>query len=108
MNPWLTLIAAIVCEVVGTGNLKLSNGFTELLPSALVVIFYAASFYLFGLALREIEVSVAYAVWSGLGTALIAALGVIIFKEPVSLERAFWLICIIAGVVGLHLSGGVH
>jgi len=108
MNPWLTLIAAIVCEVIGTSNLKLSDGFTELLPSVLVLVFYVASFYLFSLALREIDFSVAYAVWSGLGTALIAALGFIFFKDPVTLERLFWLVCIIAGVVGLHLTGSVH
>jgi len=108
MNPWLTLIAAIVWEVRGTSNLKLSDGFTELLPSALTLAFYAASFSLFSLALREIDVGVTYAVWSGLGTALIAALGVIFFKDPVTLERLFWLVCIIVGVVGLHLIGSAH
>ena len=53
--------------MIGTSNLKLSDGFTELLPSALVLAFTAASFYLFSLALREIDFGVAYAVWSGLG-----------------------------------------
>lgn len=108
MNPWLTLMAAIVCEVIGTSNLKLSDGFTVLLPSALVIVFYATSFYLFSLALREIDVGVAYAVWSGLGTALIATLGVVFFREQMSPERAFWLSCIIAGVVGLHMTGSGH
>lgn len=93
MNAWLTIIAAIVCEVVGTSNLKLSNGFSEHLPFALVVVFEAASsFYLLSLVLIEIDVGVAYAVWLRLATALIAALGVIVFKNPVSLERVFWLI----------------
>ena len=94
--------------MIGTSNLKHSDGFTEFPQSALVLAFYAASFYLFSLALREIDVGVAYAVWSGLGTALIAALGVIFFKDPVTQERLFWLICIIAGVVGLHLTGSAH
>ena len=108
MNPWLTLMAAIVCEVIGTSNLKLSDGFTVLLPSAMVIVFYGTSFYLFSLALREIDVGVAYAVWSGLGTALIATLGVVFFREQMSPERAFWLSCIIAGVVGLHMTGSGH
>jgi small multidrug resistance pump len=108
MNSWLILIAAIVCEVIGTSNLKLSDGFTVLLPSTMVLVFYGTSFYLFSLALREIDVGVAYAVWSGLGTALIVTLGVALYREEMSPERAFWLSCIIAGVVGLHLSGGGH
>jgi len=79
-----------------------------LLPSALVFVFYVVSIYLFSLALKAIDVGVAYAVWSGLGTALIAVLGVIVFKDRMGPERAFWLICIIVGVVGLHLTGSTH
>ena len=108
MNPWIILITAIVCEVIGTSSLKLSNGFTVLLPSVLVLVLYVASIYLFSLALKEIDVSVAYAVWSGLGTALVAFLGVIAFKDQMNPEKVFWLICIIAGVVGLHMTGSTH
>ena len=108
MNGWITLIVAIIFEVVGTLNLKLSNGLTELLPSVLVFLFYLTSVYLFSLALREIDVGVAYAVWAGLGTALVAVFGAIVFKDPVTLERIAWLACIIVGVTGLNLSGGGH
>jgi small multidrug resistance pump len=60
------------------------------------------------LALKRIDVSVAYAVWSGLGTAMIAAIGLLIFKEPLTLVKMLSLLCIIAGVIGLNAVGGVH
>ena len=105
---WLYLVAAIVTEVVGTTNMKLSEGFSKLVPSVLVFVFYGLSLVALTLALKRIDVSVAYAVWSGLGTALIAALGLMIFKEPLSLVKILSLLCIIAGVIGLNSAGGVH
>jgi small multidrug resistance pump len=108
MNPWLALTGAIVLEVSGTVSMKLSDGFTKLAPSILIFVFYAASFALLTLALKKIDVSVAYAVWAGIGTALIAFVGIVYFKEPLSVLKVFSIFLIIAGVIGLNLSGAKH
>jgi small multidrug resistance pump len=108
MNPWLALAGAIVLEVSGTVSMKLSNGFTRLVPSILIFVFYAASFAMLTLALKKIDVSIAYAVWAGVGTALIATVGILYFKEPLSALKVFSIFLIIAGVIGLNLSGTKH
>jgi small multidrug resistance pump len=105
---WLYLILAILLEVSGTTCMKLSGGFTRLIPSILLFVFYILSFGMLTLALKRIDVSVAYAVWSGMGTALIATIGVLWFKEPLTAVKLISLGLIIIGVVGLNLSGGAH
>lgn len=101
---WLYLAFAIGFEIAGTTCLKLSAGFTRPLPSALMLAAYVASFSLLTLAVRVIPISVAYAVWSAIGTAVIAAIGVIVFREPFSWLKLGCLVVIIAGVAGLHLA----
>jgi len=88
--------------------MKLSEGFTKLVPSIWLFVFYTLSLGMLTLALKRIDVSVAYAVWSGVGTALIATIGVLWFKEPATALKLVSLALIIAGVVGLNLSGGAH
>ncbi len=105
MQYWLYLATAIVLEVLGTTSMKLSAGFSKTIPSILMFIFYLASLAVMTLALKKIDVSVAYAVWAGLGTALIATIGIIYFNESAPLLKIISLVLIIAGVVGLHLSG---
>jgi small multidrug resistance pump len=105
---WLFLLLAILSEIVGTTMLRLSDGFTKLLPSVAMAVFYALSFGALSLTLKRIDVGVAYAVWSAVGTALIATIGVLWFHEPVTALKVFSLVAIIGGVVGLYLSGGVH
>ena len=105
---WLYLVAAIVTEVIGTTSMKFAEGFTRLIPSILVFVFYGLSLVALTLALKRIDVSVAYAVWSGLGTAMIAAIGLLVFKEPLTLVKMLSLLCIIAGVIGLNAAGGIH
>jgi small multidrug resistance pump len=105
---WLYLVLAILLEVSGTTCMKLSEGFTKLGPSILLFVFYTLSFGMLTLALKKLDVSVAYAVWSGMGTALIATIGVLWFKEPVTALKLISLGLIIIGVVGLNLSGGAH
>jgi len=107
MKSWIFLFGAIVLEVAGTTCMKLSNGFSKTLPSILLFAFYGLSFAALTLALKKFDVSVAYAIWSGVGTALIAIIGVAWFKEPVNAIKIGSLCLIIAGVVGLNL-GGVH
>ncbi len=87
--------------------MKLSQGFSKLIPSILIFVFYAASFSVFTLALKRIDVSIAYAIWAGLGTALIAVIGIFWFKEPVNALKIISLIVIVAGVIGLNLSDRV-
>jgi small multidrug resistance pump len=108
MQSWFLLVAAIVTEVGGTTCLKLSDGFSRLIPSLGVVVLYPLSFVFLATVLKVIDVSVAYAIWSGLGTALIAVIGILIFGEPLSAARLVSLGFIIVGVVGLQLTGAVH
>ena len=108
MQGWFLLIAAIAAEVGGTTCLKLSEGFSKLIPSVGVALFYPVSFVFLAVVLKTMDVSVAYAIWSGLGTALIAIIGFLIFDEPMSVIRVASLALIVAGVVGLQLSGAVH
>lgn len=105
---WLYLALAILLEVSGTTCMKLSEGFTRMVPSILLVVFYTLSLGMLTLALKKIDVSMAYAIWSGVGTALIATIGVLWFKEPATALKLVSLGLIIIGVVGLNLSGGAH
>ncbi len=104
MSSWLLLFFAIVTEVSGTTCMKLSKGFTELWPTILVFVFYGFSFTASTFALKTIDLSIAYAVWTGLGTAIIVFVGMIWFKESLSLVKALALMMIIVGVVLLNLS----
>lgn len=107
--PWIMLSLAIVTEVVATTALKASDGFSRAAPAVVVVVGYVASFYLMARALKTLDVGVVYAIWSGAGTAAIAALGVVFFAESISVMKVFWIAVIIAGVVGLQAtSGGSH
>lgn len=101
---WFYLIGAIVLEVLGTTSMKLSEGFTRLLPSVLIFVFYAGAFVGLTLALRRMEVSVAYAIWSGVGTALIAIIGFLWFREAVTPVKLVSLSMIVLGVIGLNLT----
>jgi small multidrug resistance pump len=105
---WLTLIAAIILEVIGTTSMKLAEGFTRLVPSVAVFVFYSASLAMLTLALKKWDVSVAYAIWSGLGTALIVVVGVLWFGEALTWMRAISIVLILIGVIGLNLSGSPH
>ena len=105
---WLHLTFAILSEVAGTTCMKLSAGFTKSTPSALMWLFYGVSFYLLTLTLKKVDVSVPYAIWSGVGTALIATVGVLYFREPFGILKAVGIVAIIGGVVALNMSGAAH
>src|SRR5262245_45006427 len=105
---WVYLSLAIVFEVAATSCLKLSAGFTKLVPSVLLAVFYGVSFCLLAMALKRIDVSVAYAVWSGVGIALISTIGVVYFREPLSALKIVGALAIIGGVIALNLAGGAH
>ena len=99
MNAWFYLGVAIVSEVAATSALKASEGFTRLWPSLLVVAGYAAAFYFLSLTLKSIPVAVGYAVWSGVGIALIALIGWLFFKQALDAPTLLGLALIVAGVL---------
>lgn len=102
---WLLLFVAIGFEVAGTTCMKLSDGFSKVVPSVLIFIFYGVSFALFAMALKKgINLSAAYAIWCGIGISLIAIIGILHFKEPVTALKMGSIALIIAGVVGLSFA----
>lgn len=98
---WFYLLLAIFFEIAGTTSMKLAAGFHNLIPSILVFVFYGLSITSLTLALKEIELGIAYAIWAGLGTALIVIVGIIQFNESISVIKLVCIVLIIIGVVGL-------
>jgi small multidrug resistance pump len=98
------LAAAILFEVSGTTCMKLAEGFTRPVPSVLIVVFYSLCFTFLTFALKKIDISVAYAIWAGIGMALITAVGILWFKEPATWLKFASIGLIILGVVGLRLT----
>ena len=101
--PYLTLFLAVLAETIGTTALQASQAFTRPVPTAIVVVAYAAAFYLLGLALRSFPVGVAYAIWSGLGIALIALIGFLVFGQRLDTPAVIGLGLILAGILVIHL-----
>ncbi len=95
----LYLTIAIISEVVATSALKSSQGFTNLIPSLLVVVGYGLAFYFLSLVLKTIDVGVAYAVWAGLGVVLVALVGAVIYKQIPDLPAITGMVLIVSGVL---------
>lgn len=104
MLPVIYLTLAILLEVAGTTSMKLAEGFTKPFPSVMIFVFYLLSFICLTLSLKRLEISVAYAIWAGLGTSLIAIIGIFYFQEPVTVIKMGGLLLIVVGVVGLNLA----
>ncbi|MGH6804983.1 MAG: DMT family transporter [Methyloceanibacter sp.] len=102
--PWILLFVAILLEVAGITSMKLSRGFAEVIPSIAVPVFYVLSAAAVILALKRLDLSVTYAIWSGVGTALAAMIGIAYFREPLTLIKLASLALVILGVVGLSLA----
>ncbi len=105
---WIAVITAGLLEVGFAIMLKLSNNFTKLWPSIGFVAFAWASFSLLAWSLKVLPIGTAYAVWTGIGAAGTAILGMVIFKDPVSLIRITAIAFIIAGVILLNFSSSNH
>jgi small multidrug resistance pump len=103
MRSYLYLAVAIASEVTGTAALKYSDGFSELVPTAVVVAGYLGAFYLLSLTLQELPVGLVYATWSGIGIVAAALLGVVLFDEPVDAAGIAGMALIVAGVAVLNL-----
>lgn len=99
---YVYLLCAIVAEVIATSALKAANGFTNAVPSIIVVVGYAAAFYFLSLTLRTLPVGIAYAIWSGLGIVLISIVGWIVYKQALDLPALIGMGLIIIGVVVIN------
>jgi small multidrug resistance pump len=104
-QAWLLLAAAILLEVGGTTCMKLSDGLQRAAPTLLMFVLYAGAFALNTFVVRTLELSVTYAVWSGVGTALTALIGIVYFREPATAVKLASLGLIVIGVIGLHTAG---
>lgn len=100
---YVYLFFAVLAETIGTTALQASQQFSRFWPSCLVVVSYGIAFYLLGLALRFMPVGVAYAIWSGLGIILIAAIGFVVFGQKLDLPALLGLTLIISGLLVIHL-----
>ena len=100
---WFYLFLAIVFETASTTLLKLSNGFSVLLPSVGTVVGYILCFYFLSLAFKTIDISIAYAVWGAVGIVLITLIGIFFFHENISFLKILFIALIIISTVGLRL-----
>lgn len=105
---YVFLVLAIAAEVAGTSLLKATEGFTRLWPTVGTLSAYAVAFALLAQAVKEIPVGVAYALWSGLGTAAIVAVGAVFLQEPLSAVKVSGIGLVVAGAVVLNLGGATH
>ena len=103
MNKWIFLGLAIISEVIATTSLKSTEGFTKLVPSIIVVIGYTAAFYFVSLTLDTLPVGVVYAIWSGVGIALVAIISVIVLDQKLDAGAIVGMGLIIAGVVVMRV-----
>ncbi|WP_425605901.1 DMT family transporter [Paraburkholderia sejongensis] len=103
MPPYALLAIAIVAEVIATSAMRASDGFTRVLPSALVVAGYGVAFYCLSLTLKSIPVGVVYAVWSGAGIVLITLVALVLYRQVPDLPAIIGLGLIVAGVAVLNL-----
>ena len=103
MKTYLILGLAIVAEVIATSALKASNGFTRAIPSVIVVMGYAVAFYCLSVTLRTIPIGIVYAVWSGVGIILLAAIGWVVYGQKLDAAALVGLGLIIAGVLVVNL-----
>ncbi|MDM7998504.1 MAG: multidrug efflux SMR transporter [Dehalococcoidia bacterium] len=101
---WIYLALSVATEVIGTAAMKLSRGFTKIVPSILMLAFYGLSFAFLTLALKKIDVSIGYAIWAGIATALVGVVGILYFKEPVTIIKVVSIALVVLGVIGLTLA----
>lgn len=106
MSAYFLLLIGIVVEVIAASALKASDGFTRPLPSFVVVLGYATTFYLLTLVLRRLDLGFVYAVWAGLGTAGVATIGVLVFGDSLTWTRIAGIALVIIGVIVLSMDAG--
>lgn len=102
---WLMLVLAGVLEIGWAVGLKYTAGFTRVVPSVLTVAAMVASMFLLGMAVRTLPIGTAYAVWTGIGTAGTAVVGMLLLGEPATAARLLCIALIVLGILGLKLAG---
>ena len=107
MTTYIYLSIAIIGEVIATSALKSSAGFSKLLPSMLVISGYGTAFYFLSLTLRTMPIGIVYALWSGVGVALISVIGWLVFKQSLDLAAIVGITLIVIGVVILNVFSKV-
>lgn len=105
---WVYLILAIAFEISATTLMKMSNGFTKILPTVGTFLGYIICFCFLSISLKKIDISVAYAIWSAAGIVILSAIGIFVFKESINALKVISLLFIVLGVVGVNLSGVSH
>lgn len=105
---YLYLSIAIIAEVIGTSALKAAEGFTRPGPSLLVIVGYGVAFYFLSLVLKTIPVGIAYAIWAGVGVALITLVGVVFFSQQLDLAAVIGMALIVLGVVVIQVFSNAH
>ena len=100
---WILLLIAGIFEISWAVGLKISHGFSQLIPSIITVICMVLSFYFLALSLKNLPLGTAYAIWTGIGTIGTVLFGIILFKEPVTAMRLVCICLIISGITGLKL-----
>ncbi|SMD00522.1 DMT family transporter [Sporomusa malonica] len=108
MNAYALLGIAIVLELFSTSMMKASEGFTKLIPSIVFIGGMGSSFYLMSQALTTIPLSIAYAIWSGVGTSLTTLIGILVWKEQLNIYSGIGIVLIVIGVVLLNLKASGH
>lgn len=105
---WVYLFLAIAFEISATTLMKMSNGFTKILPTVGTFLGYIICFCFLSISLKKIDISVAYAIWSAVGIVVLSAIGIFVFKESINVLKVISLLFIVIGVVGVNLSGVSH
>jgi len=100
---WFILFIAGLFEVVWAIGIKYTEGWTKLWPAVITVLAMIASFYLLSIALKQIPMGTAYAVWTGIGTIGTVIYGIVFFKEPMDILRIICIMLILSGIVGLRI-----
>jgi len=103
---WIYLLIAGITEIIWAIGLKEAQGFTILLPSIVTLVFIVVSFFLFAKAMETIPIGTAYAIFTGIGAAGTAIVGILLFNEGVGVSKLFFLVLILVGIVGLKLADG--
>lgn len=105
---WIFLALAILLNFFATTMMKTSNGFRKLLPSVGTFVGYILCFTFLSMALKKIDLGITYAIWGAVGITIMSAIGIIFFKESISLIKVISILFIVLGVVGLNLSSAHH
>jgi quaternary ammonium compound-resistance protein SugE len=102
--PWVYLIAAGLFEVGFASTLKLTDGFTKLWPTLIFTVCIVLSFLLLNKAVKDLPIGTAYAIWTGIGAAGTAIVGILVYKKPVTALRLFFIATLIGSIIGLKLA----